>query len=91
LLFIAGKKKVYNLSLYLVGGIVMWYCMLKSGVYGTIAGVLLAFAIPFIKNMIKIHPINYSTFYTIQSLSLFFPYLPWQIQLLFFQIILLKA
>lgn len=47
LLFIAGKKKVYNLIPYIIGGVVMWYCMLKSGVHATIAGVLLAFAIPF--------------------------------------------
>lgn len=47
ILFIAGKRKVYNLTFYLVGGIIMWYCMLKSGVHSTISGVLLAFAIPF--------------------------------------------
>ena len=29
LLFILGKKKVFNLWMYLVGGIIMWYCMLQ--------------------------------------------------------------
>lgn len=46
-LFVAGKKGVYNLLIYLIGGVIMWYCMLKSGVHASIAGVLLAFAIPF--------------------------------------------
>lgn len=48
-LFIAGRRKMYSLPIYLLGGIITWYCMLKSGVHATIAGVLLAFAIPFQK------------------------------------------
>ena len=46
-LMILGRRKVYVLSIYLILGIVMWYCMLQSGVHATISGVLLAFAIPF--------------------------------------------
>lgn len=49
LLFIIGKRKIYSLPIYLIGGLIMWYLMLKSGVHATIAGVLLAFAIPFHK------------------------------------------
>jgi NhaA family Na+:H+ antiporter len=39
--------RVMSLLPYLVGGVVMWACMLKSGVHATVAGVMLAFAIPF--------------------------------------------
>jgi len=39
--------RVNTLTPYLIGGAVMWYCMLQSGIHATIAGVLLAFAIPF--------------------------------------------
>jgi Na+:H+ antiporter, NhaA family len=48
-LFILGKRKVYNMPLYIISGIIMWYCMLQSGIHASIAGVLLAFAIPFHK------------------------------------------
>jgi NhaA family Na+:H+ antiporter len=47
LLLILNRLKVHTLLPYIAGGIIMWYCMLQSGVHATITGVLLAFAIPF--------------------------------------------
>jgi NhaA family Na+:H+ antiporter len=46
-LLILNRMKVYQLWIYLVAGVFMWYFMLNSGVHATITGVLLAFAIPF--------------------------------------------
>ena len=39
--------RVMSLVPYLLGGVLMLFLMLKSGVHATIAGILLAFAIPF--------------------------------------------
>ncbi|KAF2515378.1 Na+/H+ antiporter NhaA [Flavobacterium zhairuonense] len=47
LLFILNRMKIHNLIPYLIGGIIMWYFMLNSGIHATITGVILAFVIPF--------------------------------------------
>lgn len=52
-LILLNRLKVCNMIPYLIGGILMWYFMLYSGVHATITGVLLAFAIPFGKSIDK--------------------------------------
>lgn len=49
-LLLLNKFKIKILPLYLFGGAFMWYFMLKSGIHATLAGILLAFAIPSEKN-----------------------------------------
>lgn len=47
LLLIMNRLGVQGLPFYLIPGVFMWYFMLQSGVHATVAGVLLAFALPF--------------------------------------------
>ncbi len=46
-LLVLNRLRIHILWPYLVGGLIMWYFMLHSGVHASITGVLLAFAIPF--------------------------------------------
>jgi NhaA family Na+:H+ antiporter len=46
-LLICNRLGVHRLPFYLIPGAIMWYFLHKSGIHATIAGVLLAFAVPF--------------------------------------------
>lgn len=50
LLFALNKLKIKFIPLYVIFGLAVWWFMLHSGVHATIAGVLVAFTIPFHKN-----------------------------------------
>jgi len=47
LLFALNRLRVISLVPYVLGGAFMWWFTLKSGVHATLAGIALAFAIPF--------------------------------------------
>lgn len=46
ILYIIGKRRSTNKLVFLLGGLVVWYLFLQSGVHCTISGVILAFVIP---------------------------------------------
>jgi Na+:H+ antiporter, NhaA family len=47
-LYAAGKSGVGRLWVYLVGGLLVWHFVLRSGVHATVAGVLVAATIPLV-------------------------------------------
>jgi len=47
ILLFMNKRQVLKLSWYIFFGLILWFLVLKSGVHATIAGVILAFTIPF--------------------------------------------
>ena len=62
-LFILSRKGFFNIYLWILAGIVIWYYILQSGVHATIAGVLIALTIPVDKLKLFEHrlqaPVNY--------------------------------
>ncbi len=59
LLLLLNKLKIQSLFFYLPLGAVMWYFILQSGIHATVAGVLLAVAIPFNKDEERNSPLEY--------------------------------
>jgi NhaA family Na+:H+ antiporter len=47
LLLMNRPLRIMALWPYLLGGVAIWYCLLHAGIHASIAGVMLAFAIPF--------------------------------------------
>lgn len=45
-LIVMNRMHVYSLVPYILVGCVLWFCVFSSGIHSTIAGVLLAFAVP---------------------------------------------
>ena len=45
-LILANRFNVKYTAIFIIGGIVLWVCLLKSGIHATIAGVLLGMALP---------------------------------------------
>lgn len=47
LLVVLNTKKNISATIFVIAGILLWYCILQSGIHSTIAGVLLAATIPY--------------------------------------------
>jgi NhaA family Na+:H+ antiporter len=45
-LFLLNRLRIARVDVYIVVGLIMWVCVLKSGVHATLAGVITALAIP---------------------------------------------
>ncbi len=46
LMFFLNRKKVFNIAIYVVLGLILWFLIFKSGLHATLAGVITAILIP---------------------------------------------
>ena len=53
ILLLINRMNIFTFWVYLPAGILLWFFLYKSGVHPTLAGILLAFAIPFRKDREK--------------------------------------
>ena len=53
LLLLANKFKIKYMSVYIILGVILWLCLLQSGIHATIAGVLLGMTLPIGENVHK--------------------------------------
>jgi NhaA family Na+:H+ antiporter len=51
LLMLNLRMRIVALAFYLIGGVFLWYCVYRAGIHASIAGVMLAFAVPFSSNV----------------------------------------
>lgn len=49
LMLLMNRKSVTNSYVYIISGILLWYCLFNSGIHATIAGVVMAFCMPLSK------------------------------------------
>ena len=46
LLIMLNRTRHFRLAPYIILGLLLWFCMFKSGIHATLAGVILAFTVP---------------------------------------------
>lgn len=64
-LILANRFRVKSTAVYIILGILLWICVLKSGIHATIAGVLLGMVLPAGKN---VHDFKTSILYKLEHI-----------------------